>query len=856
VNGFTIPVERGTVDLEARCLGESRLSPTEARLLGYLAARPGQVVGREELLREVWGVDARTNTRTVFSTMERLRRKIERDPKHPRHLRTVGREGYGFWPLQEERAEPRALSDFVGRGAELEALRRHVLQGGLVTVCGPPGVGKSRLAAELAQRMGPQLPEGAFSCEMQHARTPLDVVGALARATGVSARGDEPERELLRIGRALRSAGDALLVLDDCDASAAALGPLLQRWTGPRPALVLTGLAPLGIPGEQVLRLSPLTVDEGALLFVARVRDPRWVPKDRAMLEALVRELDGLPLAIELAARWSPVMDPDVLLARLQQQRLVLQGDEGWPAHHRTLQAAIGRVWDDLGAAERRVLAGCSVFRGGFGLEAVEFVLEEVLPGVQLLEVLQRLVDRSTLLVSRTDAGRRFSMLESIRKFAAAHLEEGQARALEARAASWFARMGEDEAVRALECGGYLALQRGAAELGNLEATLERGSPQQAGRVALVLSRLYRELGPVQAALHSVERALQRVTLEVDPGLHVRLRHAQATNTRYVSGPQAALALFLPMEALTAQHAPERLGFCCAGMGGALLETGQSEAARQKLEQALVLHRQDEDPYGEALVIAELGALHLRAGRILEATRQLQEALRLLRRLEAYHAEAVILGNLGLAHLLLGRTETAESHLRAALVLHTEQGSTRFLGQTHCNLALVELRRGRLQESHAHYLSALSLARRGGDLRDEAITSADLALLLVKLGDTAGARAALDTAEDLLGQLSLAWELGWARCTRVAVCQREGDLAQAVHSLTQLRHFMEEHALEELEPAVLAAEGSLALGAGDRAGAEQALGRARARLAEMGLAPGSEAGWRVRELERELQGRM
>ena len=423
------------VDLEQRTAtradGETvRVSPNEARLLRFLAANANRVVSEAELLRKVWGYAERVRSRTAVTTVYRLRRKIEANPSNAQSLVAQGA-GYRLVLEGSEPAPahggslPASRDRFVGRQTELEELRERLEQHRLTTLTGPGGTGKTRLALELARRCGEAFPGGAWFVDLAPSRARPDVHHAVAETFGVPL-GSAPAVE--QLGNVLVERGRLLLVLDNCEQVAADVGELVASWLDRSPELTVlcTSREPLQVRGERRWSVEPLPLPGGedlaalrrsdaVTLFVTRCE--ALVPKFRLTVDnagaiaRVVRSVDGLPLALELAAGQLPALSPAQLAQRLEQRLDVLRGREvDRPDRHRTLLASLAWSWDLLDEGERQVLAELAAFEGGWTLEAAEAVVEsEDVP-----DVLRRLVEKS--LVRRT-SDTRFGLLVSVHAF-------------------------------------------------------------------------------------------------------------------------------------------------------------------------------------------------------------------------------------------------------------------------------------------------------------------------------------------------------------------------------------------------------------------------------------------------------
>lgn len=315
---------------------------------------------------------------------------------------------------------------FFGRDSALADLGHATEIARLVTVTGPPGVGKTRLVEEWLASHQP----GRF-VDLTSVRT-LDEACARA-ADRLEVSGASVDRVIERVGEAIRARGLRVLALDNCEQIVPAARELTRRLVplAPETAFVLTSRQPLRVRGERVLPLAPLEGGEPGgpgveLLVSAAVRagaDPDATRADPDALREIVRLSDGLPLALELAAARLTMMSPATLRDRLRDRLVLLsRGPADAPTRQTSLESAIGWSWDLLSAVEKRALAECSMFSGGFTLDAAEAIVTRPGEGA-LIDLLQSLHDQSLLMSPRGEPGR-FAMLLSIRDFAAARLAE------------------------------------------------------------------------------------------------------------------------------------------------------------------------------------------------------------------------------------------------------------------------------------------------------------------------------------------------------------------------------------------------------------------------------------------------
>ncbi|WP_369245231.1 AAA family ATPase [Streptomyces sp. R41] len=337
---------------------------------------------------------------------------------------------------------PLELNAFVGRSAELTRLTEALGTARLVTVTGMGGVGKSRLAAHAAART--DVRDGAWRVELSAVRDPDLVEYAVVEALGLTDQTSRPPRRVLLDHLAERQ---LLLVLDGfehlVDACASLVGELLRRVPGLR--VLAVGRRPLEVGGERLFPLAPLTEPEAAELFAQRAaaRVPRFALHDgnRSDVRELCRRLDGIPLALELAAGRLAALSPTQLLSRLEDRfRLLTGGARDAPPRHQTLRTAIGWSHELCTPEERLLWARLSVFAGQFDLEAAEYVCSgDGLHSDDVLDVLGELLAQSVLSREETAAGVRYRMLDTVRAYGADWLEAtGDADRLHRRHRDWY----------------------------------------------------------------------------------------------------------------------------------------------------------------------------------------------------------------------------------------------------------------------------------------------------------------------------------------------------------------------------------------------------------------------------------
>ncbi|GAT64452.1 SARP family transcriptional regulator [Planomonospora sphaerica] len=426
-----------------------RGSELVAELTGLVAAYPLREGFAAALMRALAEAGRGTEALTVYQrTRERLAEELGADPSAELSaLHVALLRGELGERAENRRTNLRAeLTSFVGRDDDVSALAALAVGHRLVTLTGPGGSGKTRLAAETARTMLAGLPDGAWLVELASVRAGGELAQAALTAIGLrdqgllgGARGGEPAERLIA---ALRERA-VLLVLDNCEhvieAAAAFADRLLGECRNLR--ILATSREPLGITGEVLWRVEPLALpaegadpaEDGSAPAVRLLRDRadlvrKDVGSDARTLSAMARicrALDGMPLAIELAAARLRTMSVDQLARRLDDRfRLLTGGSRTVLPRHKTLRAVVDWSWDLLTEAERGVLRRLSVFSGGVSLEAAERVCGGgALAGEQVLDVLTALIEKSLLLADGEGAPR-YRMLNTIREYAGHRLAE------------------------------------------------------------------------------------------------------------------------------------------------------------------------------------------------------------------------------------------------------------------------------------------------------------------------------------------------------------------------------------------------------------------------------------------------
>ena len=395
-----------------------------------------------QVLLEQLGVDPGPRLRELESLIldhdESLRGDARGGEVHPEPVPTEG-SGHGTLPDRPGR--------LVGREADLDAVKEALARSPVVTLVGPGGIGKTRLAVAAAMAATDR-GLTTWLIELAEITSPDDVALAVADALGVTQRvGGTLTQSVVTFLRR-RS---ALLVIDNCEHVIAGAAEVVQAIAEgcPQLRLLTTSRERLGVDGEQVVVVGPLELAAGVELFHARALavDQSFDPHaDRQDVEEICRRLDGIPLAIELAAARTRAFRPPDLVARLADGLSATGARRAGATRHRTLAATIQWSYDLLTSAEQALFERLSVFNGPFDIAAAEAVAADgALTRHGVDEALESLVERSMLTVAFRRSGRRFRMLETMRQFAAeCLLRRGQTGVVAERHARWCVRQVAD----------------------------------------------------------------------------------------------------------------------------------------------------------------------------------------------------------------------------------------------------------------------------------------------------------------------------------------------------------------------------------------------------------------------------
>lgn len=593
---------------------------------------------------------------------------------------------------------PASVDSFVGRTKEISSIKRWLASSRLVTLTGPPGVGKSRLSREVARDLSSEYPDGIYFLELTDVASLNQLAGLILTtlAENRARRQDSIESLIAVVGdRRL------LLLLDNCEhlvSSCARLVDALLR-EAPNLRVLATSREPFEAAGEVVWEVPPLSIPggrrsrcledmlryEAVRLFLDRARSVAPdLEADPVALAQVCDRLDGLPLAIELAAARARTLALGEMARRLDDRfRLLASGDHVSTSRRHTLGAALDWSYERLDEDERALLAGISVFVGGFSLDAVESLCSDCVRDV--LDVLSNLVKKSFVAVQRRASANRYHLLETIRDYASQRLRaSGEEATVRGRHAEWVAQLARSAADKLDGPDQAASFQLLQTEHGNVTAALQWLSSVPHGRetglrVALSIWRFWELDGHLKEG---------RLWLE------------NLAASRSISPPLRADAL--NSAAILAHHQSDNAG------------------ARRLYRQSLAIRRDIGDELGVAAAVNGLAHLDVSEGAYAEAKRKFEENLLVAEGLGKESLSAATLMNLGVVEQLLWtRNAQQRSHTceRARLLL--EQARARFIslgnirGAAQCleNLGSLALLEGSESDGRSHLGESLATRR-------------------------------------------------------------------------------------------------------------------------------------------------
>ncbi len=649
----------------------------------------------------------------------------------PRHLPTRGPTNL-----------PSQLTSFIGRRRERAEVRRLFGSSRVVTLSGSGGSGKTRLAIQVAMDMLGEQPEGAWLVELESLDDPAFVPQTVASVLGVQ---EEPGRPLLETLAAYIVAKEMLLVLDNCEhlagAVASAAEGLLREC--PRLRILATSREPLGLRGELVWRVPMLSVPdirttavkakdivaryESVRLFVDRAvavhPSFQLTEKNAPAVAQICHRLDGIPLAIELAAVRVKALPVEKILSRLSDRfQLLTGGNRTALPRQQTLRATVDWSYELLSAKERALLNQVTVFAGGFTLEAAEGVCPNgEVQDFEVLDLVSALVDKSLVVPEETDEGGRYRLLETIRDYGGEKLREsGEARAVSERHGNYFITLTEEAEPELRGPDQALWLKRIEQEHDNVRLAIRacagRGDSSGALRLAGALWRFWyvrgyweegrKRIGEVLAMPEAAARTPERAKALYGGAVLARVQgEFRAAETLLHESLKIAIAL----------GARRAVADALYELGNVANQQEDLGTARGFYEQALAIRRELNDRPGIALTSHGLGVVAYAMGDPAAARALYEEAIVIQRELGNLRSEAAGLNGLGDVALYQGDLAAAREHQNRSLAIQRDLGDKSGIAFSLRLLGRVGVREGDFAEARARLAESLAIFKDVGD---------------------------------------------------------------------------------------------------------------------------------------------
>jgi predicted ATPase/class 3 adenylate cyclase len=633
---------------------------------------------------------------------------------------------------------PPQLTSFVGREEEIAQVERLLGHTRLLTLTGPGGSGKSRLALAVAADLLTQFRDGSCFVDLSPVTDPALVPAAVANALGVPEAAGHPildgvkehlrDRELLQVVDNFEQVAEAGTVIEELLLAA----PGLRTMVTSRVVLALRGeqeyaVPPLHVPdpGRLPRDLSALGAVEAVRLFCERAlaASPRFTltEQNAPVVAEIAARLDGLPLAIELAATRTKVLTPEQILSRLKRRLSILtSGSPTLPERQRTLRATIAWSYDLLDPVEQRLFGRLSVFTGGWAFEAAEAVCDPEGLGLDALDGLTSLVDKS--LIRRSEPpGRpsRFSMLETIREFAQEQLEaSGDLEPVRERHAEHYLRLAEEAEphLTATDQGEWL--DRCDTEHANIRAALrwaiDRGQAGRAQAAAGTLWRFWQQRGHLAEGRRWLEEVLAMPSGQARTAERAKAL-AAAGGIAWWSDPGASRAFY--EEALAIERElgdPARLAEALYNQSFVVAAEHDLEAAARLLAESLELYRRLGDEPGVARILTMQVVSDAMAGAWDRVVARLEEVAAIWRRLGHRLDLAFGLIWLAFAHGRAGRPDDARATALEALELFREADNPTGVALAFLDLAFLLTWEGRHADAIRMAGVAEALRQRAG----------------------------------------------------------------------------------------------------------------------------------------------
>jgi predicted ATPase/Tfp pilus assembly protein PilF len=740
-----------------------------------------------------WPAPPRARARKLPSNCRQRHRSLPRTARHHQPTALIGR--------QEERLVLQSL---------LAEERR------LITIVGAGGIGKTRLALQLAHELAERFADGALFVPLTAVTTADGIPGAIAEALGVPLPG--AGHPLAQVATLLDTRS-LLIVLDNfehllteaqCDEALALIEGMLQQLPGIQ--LLITSRERLRLQGEHTFELTGLSVpgtsgtptaqSDAVLLFLAcaqRVaRDFALTPATEEAIVRICTLLEGIPLAIELAATWVRTLTIDEIAAEVVRNfDLLALAYRNAPTRHHSLRAVFDHSWTLLSATERTMLARLSIFRGGFDRASASAVAGATLP------MLAALIDKSLVRAAATaQAAHRYDLHELLAQYLRDKLQElGEAESLARRHAEHYAALAESVSTRLYAQDSHVAQRQLEVEQGNINAVLQwclsdGHDPELGIRVAGALGRYWYLAGRWKEGRTWLQLAHDQ---PVDGGL-ARARVLVTLGELLYLMAEPAKAEVCLREGLArwqAANDPTNIAWALFQLGNLETMRGNWAEGEAYFIESLTLYRSHQDSWGTLTTLNQLSVVAINQGEYKQAETWLAEALPLARALGRAGGIAVSLNLLGRALLAEGETARAIGLFQEALALLQSRQNQAGIAWSNLNLGLAQLQAGQPAQAAEHFQAALRIYRELESKSGFIAVCLGMAAVQAAAGDFVTATRLLAAAEQLRiasGQVVTIYEMEMGEHTR-AQCQAALAPAAWEAAWTSGAHLSQEQAI-------------------------------------------------------------